>query len=46
MNGFEKIKKTAPMFSLMERKSSATFGKHVPYHRGAEKYYKEVGLAN
>jgi len=44
MNGFEKIKKTAPMFSLMERKSSATFGKHVPYHPGAEKYYKESGL--
>lgn len=45
MNGFETIKKTAPMFALLDRKSAATFGKHVPYHKGAEKYYKEVGLA-
>ena len=45
MNGLEKIKKTAPMFSLLNHKMSATFGKHVPYHPGAARYYKEAGLA-
>lgn len=44
MNGFEAIKKTAPMFKLLDRQTSATFGKHVPYHPGVEKYYKEAGL--
>jgi len=44
MNGFEKFKQTAPMFGLMERQSSVSFGKHVPYHAGAERYYRETGL--
>lgn len=44
MNGFEKFRQTAPMFSLMQRDTSVTFGKHVPYHAGAERYYREAGL--
>lgn len=44
MDGFEDIKQSAPVFNLLDRKTSVGFGRHTPYHPGAERYFKEVGL--
>jgi TRAP transporter TAXI family solute receptor len=44
MNGFDGYAAQAPAFRLMKRETSVTFGKHVPYHAGVERYYREAGL--
>lgn len=44
MNGFEGFKQQGAAFKLMERESSIKVGRHIPYHPGAERYYREAGL--
>ncbi|KIX15108.1 TAXI family TRAP transporter solute-binding subunit [Dethiosulfatarculus sandiegensis] len=41
---FEKFKKQSALFVGMTREGSAKNGQSAPYHPGALKYYKEVGL--
>jgi TRAP transporter TAXI family solute receptor len=41
---FEDFKKLHPAYSSMTREASATLGQVVPYHPGALKFYREVGL--
>ncbi len=41
---FEKFKKQSALFVGMTREGSSKNGQSAPYHPGALKYYKEVGL--
>jgi len=43
-DNFESFKKRSQSFSSLTRKGSSTAGRTVPYHPGALRYYKEVGL--
>jgi len=40
----EKFKKQSPMYKNLTREWAATAGRTAPYHPGALKYYREVGL--
>jgi len=40
----EKFKKQSPMYKSLTREWAATAGRTAPYHPGALKYYREVGL--
>lgn len=40
----ETFKKQSPMYKNLTAKWAATAGKTIPYHPGAEKYFREVGL--
>lgn len=40
----EAFKKQSPMYKNLTRDWAVKAGKTVPYHPGAEKYYREVGL--
>ena len=40
----ETFKKQSPMYKNLTREWAVTAGKTIPYHPGAEKYYREVGL--
>ncbi len=40
----ERFKQQSPMYKNLTREWAATAGKTAPYHPGALKYYKEVGL--
>jgi TRAP transporter TAXI family solute receptor len=41
---FEDFKKLHPAYGAMTREAAATSGQVVPYHPGALKFYREVGL--
>jgi TRAP transporter TAXI family solute receptor len=40
----ETFKKQSPMYKNLTREWAVSAGKTIPYHPGAEKYYREVGL--
>jgi uncharacterized protein len=40
----ETFKKQSPMYKNLTAKWGATAGKTIPYHPGAERYFREVGL--
>lgn len=40
----EKFKQQSPMYKNLTRQWAITAGKTIPYHPGAERYYREVGL--
>ncbi|MCC7428539.1 MAG: TAXI family TRAP transporter solute-binding subunit [Alphaproteobacteria bacterium] len=45
MDNFEAFKQQNAVFAALTREGSATAGRSVPYHPGAERYYRETGLA-
>jgi len=44
MDNFEAFKQQNAVFSTLTREQSARAGRSVPYHPGAERYYRETGL--
>jgi uncharacterized protein len=43
-DNFEEFKQQSAVFSHLTREGSATAGRSVPYHPGAERYFKETKL--
>ena len=41
---FETFKAQSPMYRAVDKETAATAGRTAPYHPGAERYYREVGL--
>lgn len=41
---FEGFKAQSPMYNAVRLETAATAGRSAPYHPGAEKYFREVGL--
>ncbi len=41
---FEAFKAQSPMFNAVQMETAATAGRTAPYHAGAERYFREVGL--
>ncbi|UOA32874.1 hypothetical protein DSM110093_02681 [Sulfitobacter sp. DSM 110093] len=41
---FESFKAQSPMFNAVKIETAATAGRTAPYHPGAERYFREVGL--
>jgi len=43
-DSFESFKSQSPMYKTLTKENAATKGRSAPYHPGALKYFKEVGL--
>ncbi|MGA0236688.1 MAG: TAXI family TRAP transporter solute-binding subunit, partial [Alphaproteobacteria bacterium] len=41
---FEAFKAQSPMYKAVQIETAATAGRTAPYHPGAERYFREVGL--
>lgn len=41
---FDGFKAQSPMYDAVDMKTAATAGRTAPYHPGAERYFREVGL--
>ena len=44
IDNFADFKKQSTLYAALERKAIPFTGKSIPYHGGAERYYKETGL--